>query len=51
MAFEGEPSEMSEAGELPIPEPDDDDSSEGGVEETGGDQDAELSKSSEQAEG
>jgi hypothetical protein len=50
MAFEGEPSEMSEAGELPIPGADDNDPSEGGVEEAGRDQDSEPPASGEQVE-
>jgi hypothetical protein len=50
MTFEGEPSEMSEAGELPIPEPDVDELFEDEEGEGGGDRDSETPASSELAD-
>jgi hypothetical protein len=50
MTFEGEPSEMSEAGELPIPGVEDDDESERGTEENRDDQDSEPPASGEQVD-
>ncbi len=50
MTFEGEPGEMSEAGELPTSDEREEGALEGGVEEVGGDQDPNPPASHEQVE-